>query len=130
MPIINCQPRFAKLIVEELKIQTIRKERKIPIKVGDKLFLYTGLRTKNAKKFAEAECVEIINVIIRDKDVLFLTRYKHWREFLPVMLNEFAKSDGFKDFDEMKTWFSKTHKLPFSGTIIKFKLTKIINKEI
>jgi len=46
MPTIN----FTKFKVESgEKRQTIRAVRKRPIKVGDKLHLYSGLRTKKAR---------------------------------------------------------------------------------
>lgn len=50
MALLNFQKQFADLIEAGTKRQTIRAARKYPIKVGDKLYLYTGLRTKYCRK--------------------------------------------------------------------------------
>lgn len=50
MPLLNFELRFAGLIESGEKRQTIRAQRKYPIKAGDKLYLYTGVRTKNCRK--------------------------------------------------------------------------------
>lgn len=51
MPSLNFQPRFVPDIEKGIKRQTIRED--IPfwqkLKPGDKLFLFTGLRTKNVR---------------------------------------------------------------------------------
>lgn len=49
MPTLNSTEHDAELIESDLKRQTIQKVRKNPIKIGDKLFLYTGLRTKKSR---------------------------------------------------------------------------------
>ncbi len=46
MPSLNFEKQFVPLIESGQKRQTIRVERKNPIKVGDKLYLFSGLRTK------------------------------------------------------------------------------------
>jgi hypothetical protein len=45
-----------------LKRQTIRAIRKYPFKVGDKLYLYTGCRTKKVRKLGEATAVEVFTL--------------------------------------------------------------------
>jgi hypothetical protein len=45
-----------------LKRQTIRAIRKYPFKVGDKLFLYTGCRTRQVRKLGEATAVEVFTL--------------------------------------------------------------------
>lgn len=32
--------------------------------------------------------------------------------------DDFARADGFKDYDDMMGWFEKTHGLPFYGWLI------------
>lgn len=47
------------LIESGMKSMTIRKDRANPIKTGDKLFLYTGMRTKDCNQIANAECINV-----------------------------------------------------------------------
>jgi hypothetical protein len=47
MPTLNFKKQFSELVSSGKKRQTIRSIRKIPIKVGDKLYLYSGLRQKH-----------------------------------------------------------------------------------
>lgn len=121
MPILNFNKKFASKVKRGLKTQTIRRFRKFPIKPGDKLYLYTGLRTKYAKKLREAICIDT-EIIRIDHDGIERERrlrksFFHERE----ALNRFAKSDGFKDWNEMLTWWLKVHGLPFEGTLISWK---------
>jgi len=120
MPTLNFQERFADKILSGEKQQTIRKERKRPIRVGDTLHLYTGLRTKSAKKLKEVKCVEIKEVEI-DPYNLCVTSGEDQRManlYWLSALNGFAKEDGFKNWVEMVQWFEKNHGLPFKGQII------------
>jgi hypothetical protein len=55
MPSLNFQTQFVRLIESGKKRQTIRPLRKNPIKVGDKLYLFTGLRTKDCKTLVTPE---------------------------------------------------------------------------
>jgi hypothetical protein len=126
MPILSFKKQFVPEILSKRKQQTIRAFRKYPIKSGDKLFLYTALRTKYAKKIGEAICqqssvIEIKNNSVKihvGTDKLVSVTYQ------ANLLNHFAKQDGFKDWTEMKTFWLTTHGLPFKGTLItwtKFK---------
>jgi hypothetical protein len=45
-----------------MKRQTIRALRKYPFKVGDNLYLYTGCRTKQARKLGEAQAREVFTI--------------------------------------------------------------------
>ncbi len=47
MTLLNFKKDFVTLILGRSKPHTIRQERKHPIKVGDTLQLYYGLRTKS-----------------------------------------------------------------------------------
>ena len=54
---------FTKLkekLLDGSKTQTIRKPRKHPLKVGDKLFVYWKLRTKECEKLGEAIVTKIV----------------------------------------------------------------------
>lgn len=113
MPILNFKPQFADLIQSGQKCQTIRPVRKHPIKKGDILYLYTGLRTKYSKKLAEARCTAISPIQIGSQQV--------WLNdvCLPIkMIDSLAKQDGFKDEFEFFDFFHRHYSLPFSGYVI------------
>ena len=117
MALINFQERFAKDVESGKKRQTIRKQRKRPFKLDEVLHLYTGLRTKNAKKIRIVECKRLEIIEIYHNGIKFgngkILFYNTER-------NEFAQTDGFKDFFDMTKWFDKTYGLPFEGILIKW----------
>ena len=114
MTAINFMPQFVPAIQNGNKRQTIRKTRKYPIKVGDTLQLYTKLRTKYAELIMEAICSEVCCVVIETTRVLV--------DGKPIAdLDKFAIADGFKNWQEMRAWFEKTHSLPFQGDLIRWE---------
>jgi hypothetical protein len=115
MPSLSFQKRFAPAIISGEKTQTIRAQRKRPIKVGDKLYLVTGMRTASCKKIKEAVCTSTRYVnIYRDRVIYADGQEVH-------ALDLFAQSDGFEDFRAMIVWFEKNHELPFYGQIIRWQ---------
>ena len=100
--------------------QTIRAPRKHPIKVGDRLYLYTGLRTKQARKLGEAECIVSVPVQIGHDDHLPMVGELCWAS--PINRQGFAENDGFYSHKEMLSWFEKNHGLPFAGHLIRWRL--------
>lgn len=115
MPSLSFQKRFAPAIESGTKCQTIRAQRKRPIKKGDKLYLFTGMRTPQCKRIKETVCSSVRYVHIeRDRVV-----YADGGEVLA--LDCFAQRDGFKDFKEMVAWLEKVHHLPFYGQIIRWR---------
>jgi len=59
MPAYNFQLQFVEPILALEKPHTIRPERKNPTKVGDILYLYTGMRTKKCKLIATSSCTHV-----------------------------------------------------------------------
>lgn len=126
MPALNFQARFAPFVESGEKRQTIRAHRTHPIYVGDHLYLYTGMRTKQCRKLGEAVCTEIVPVKI----------FKGGSTFLgdsllgPRQMEKLAIADGFTAGDgsryrvraceKMVDWFEKTHGLPFRGVLIRW----------
>lgn len=81
---------FTKLkdkLLDGSKTQTIRKPRKHPIKEGDKLFIYFGLRTKQCEKLGEG----IVTKVVRKR--------------LFEINNTDAVLDGFRGVDEFDEVF-------------------------
>lgn len=92
MPLLGFSVMKQKLL-DGSKTQTIRKPRKFPIQIGEKLYIYWKLRTKKCEKLGEG----IVTKIDR-KRLLDLTE-------------EEAKKDGFLDKAGLLAWFLNKHGL-------------------
>jgi len=85
---------FTKLkekLLDGTKTQTIRKPRKHPIKVGDKLYIYWKLRTKECEKLGEA----IVSKVVRKQ--------------LGDINAQDAIKDGFLDIVDFQDIFTRMH---------------------
>ena len=131
MPALNFQKQFAEAVESGKKRQTIRKYREDgrDPKVGDTLYLYTGMRTKQCRKLGEVECTDVQCI-----EVLDTTPPWHWDDdcmyidggscgtfvVCPEDAELTARDDGFESWLAMHTWFKKTHGLPFEGLLIRW----------
>ena len=124
MPLLGFQKQFAPLVESGEKRQTVRAYRKDGRnpKVGDRLYLYTGLRTKQCRKLGEAiaKSVKVIGI-----DEPMFCEDESPIEIVPLVLlpreaHDLAIRDGFSDLDEMLSFFDKTHGLPFKGLLIRW----------
>ena len=119
MPALNFQRRFAPLIKSGEKRQTIRAPRKHPVKAGQTLHLFTGMRQKGCEQLGKSICTSAREIILSsfgdDRRVGLLDPYLHC-----VDGEEIAKADGFQSEKEMFDWFEKVHGLPFKGSLIKW----------
>ena len=115
MPAINFQERFADLVEDHEKRQTIRPERKRPIVLSDILYLYTGMRTKRCRKLRTAVCLGTRTITITMDAVIFEECY-WWG--LGRFVGALANADGFDSWSEMRDWFDKRYGLPFEGVLI------------
>lgn len=108
----NFQAQFAPDVESGKKRQTIRAEgKRRHAKPGETLQLYTGMRQKTCRLLRKATCSISTYCAIREDGVTTGT-------LDPTDLNEFARDDGFRDFEHMKQWFRDTHGLPFTGRLI------------
>lgn len=120
MPLIGFQMKFKESIKSGKKKQTIRQPRKRPFKVGDKLYMYTGVRTKKMKKIAE-HVVRAVSSIIICKEGYALLGYKKIIFTCDMKdLNRLAIKDGFQTWDDLVEWFDKKYELPFHGVLIEW----------
>ena len=117
MPALNYQKQFAPLVESGQKRQTIRARRKHPIKRGDRLHHFTGMRTKACRRLrgnVEDYCAFTVDITIHENRI-------ETEDHVTVPGKEIiAQADGFKDFAEMLAWFQKTHGLPFHGQLIRW----------
>ncbi len=120
MPLLNYKKQFAPLVESGEKKQTIRAMRKHPIREGETLYHYTGLRTKQARKLKEAKCTGAFHVLISSEGGLYIAGIK----VLLRLLEPFAYADGFRPDGAHSAWsnmlffFRETHGLPFEGQLI------------
>ena len=112
----NFQQQFASAVESGEKRQTIRKPRRAGhAKPGDAVHLYTLMRTRDCRKLATGVCTVSTYCAVREDGVTLGNHPK-------VGLDEFARADGFRDFDHMKQWFRDTHGLPFIGQLIAWEI--------
>ena len=117
MVAINFERRFVDAVASGKKRQTVRPDRKRPIVAGDKLQLYTGLRTKGVRKLADAVCTETEAVEIDRRDLFLGGRFADAHD-----RKGFALADGFKSYDAMASWFAGKTGLPFRGRVIRWRV--------
>ena len=108
--------RFKEPILAYTKVFTMRNKRKVPPKVGETLYMYTGLRTNKCELISNKEklisiqkaAVFITRNILHEITILILI---DGRELTPNEVSEFVKYDGFineRDFAEY--WINSSYK--------------------
>ena len=121
MPLLNFQKRFAPLVANGSKSQTIRAKRKDckNPRPGQTLYCYSGLRTRNCVKLGEFICKSVEEIAITEEGIIFYQgRYPSTEES-----HQMAMNDGFRSFDswyELRCFFKDNHGLPFFGLLIKW----------
>lgn len=108
-------------------IRVPRKDGRDP-KCGDRLQLYTGMRTTRCHKLGEATCTRVRSVEI-DYTGITLDGRKLYAGDAPAYQGgadpegydgDFARADGFDDFGAMVKFFKREHGLPFRGNLIEW----------
>jgi hypothetical protein len=59
MPAYNFKARFCELVENGSKRQTIRRRRARPTRIGDTLYLYTGMRRPGARLLRTVTCLSV-----------------------------------------------------------------------
>lgn len=104
MVAINFKKRYAEKVESGTKLMTIRKTKRV--KAGDKLQLYTGMRTKGCRKLRDAVCVAVDAVSITPYGPFFC-QPGWW----PKDKNVFAECDGFQTYADMYEFFKSEYGL-------------------
>lgn len=115
------KPRFVAPILAGAKRQTIRADRKRHARQGERLQLYTGMRTRSCKAIGTAHCLGADPITLRFK--LWPYVYLPWGGYDdPDTLRAFAMADGFPDWEAMTDFWRETHPdVPvFSGVLIRW----------
>jgi hypothetical protein len=112
--ILTFKERFVEKILSGEKIHTIRKDTMERWYIGAKIHFWCGNPrniSKNPYHFADGIVKRIIPVKINPKDdyVIIDALAYHW-----TGINDFARNDGFKDWEDMKQFFP----MGFKGKVI------------
>jgi len=101
--------------------QMFGKSAKVRVRVSDKLILATGERTKHYRKIGEARCVSLKPVVIWiNEHALYV--HLDGNPLFPGEIAELARNDGFKDWQDMWSFFRKEHgDAKFEGVLIEWK---------
>ena len=127
MGLYNFKARFVPMVESGEKTHTIREKRKYPSKAGETLHLYTGLRTKQARRIFSATCLKTEPIEIRRRvnmraDVEQVVLYDVIigdQKLAGDEIEAFARRDGFTDFaDMMAFWRKEKRRFPWRGDVI------------
>jgi hypothetical protein len=115
MTAFNFKPRFVPKIIDRTKTQTVRAERKDGWRPepGTDVQLYTGLRTSRTKLIGKAKLISITSIQI-DWAHSWVDLTKNGKQtridcWKPGPLNEFARADGFENWEAFWTFFRVIH---------------------
>lgn len=121
----NFHPRFAPMIRDGLKRQTIRPPRKDErhARPGERLQLFTGMRGPDCRKICpDPVCTGQyhVEIVFGDGEITGIAL-----DGVPVRaLQIFAADEGFLDLDDMAQFFRETHGLGqnavFRGTLVEW----------
>ncbi len=126
--VLGFKPQFVQKILNNSKIHTIREDLHDRWKVGMKMHMATGVRTKNYNKFTEQICISTQKFQIK-WDIPFGEEYKGrlFKVFIDdrcmnnnfylnnePMLQVLARKDGFDTLEDFLNWFSED----FTGKIL------------
>lgn len=100
------------------KRQTIRARRRDgrDPRVGDVLHLYTGLRTRGARKLGVVACRRVERVRIDPGARVRLGS----TPLDPAAVRRLARADGFPSTETFLHFFESVHGLPFDGWLIQW----------
>lgn len=115
MPALNFKAQFAAAVACGGKTQTIRAPRQRPIRAGDTLHLFTGMRTKACRRLRTVLCTAVRPVRISQARV-----WVDERELSLEEIKTLAVRDGFFDCVAFIDFFCATHGLPFEGQLIEW----------
>lgn len=113
--------RFAEPILDGTKRQTIRADRKRHARPGERLQLYTGMRTKHCKLIARTTCLGIDHVMLNFADY-GVVRINGIVLFSDAAMQKFARLDGFASWADMRAFWHENHPGidEFHGVIIRW----------
>lgn len=120
MPVLNFKKQFAPMVESGAKRQTIRGCRadgRNP-RVGQVLYLYTGMRTQYCRKLGEGICRQSWPVYMDAQDDGRIDVFVCGDVLKPDEVEQLARDDGFSEVDDFFKFFD--NRMPFKGYLIKW----------
>lgn len=124
MPQLNFSKQFAPAVSDGSKRQTIRAKRKNPIRRGDTLHLFTGLRTKQARRLLPPQvCQDALLIKMRRNHTeqngdLFSIEIDFQGKLSADEIRAMATKDGFSRVTDFLEWFLPKGTDEFNGQLI------------
>jgi len=119
MPAYNFKSIFAEPVRSGIKYTTIRQVRVHPTKPGDTLYLYMGLRTKQAELLRTSICQAVTPISITPKDGFILDGHRlTTREKDDLCQLDTA---GLWTYPEFTDFFRLTYGPRFYGELIRWE---------
>ena len=117
MALLNFKEQFVEPIRSGRKHHTSRSTRRIPVKAGDNLYLYTGLRHKGAFRILPEPvvCTKTYSIQIH---IVFIASACQLKDEVVVLdgqkleqseMEALAQADGFSDWNQMRWFWIKAH---------------------
>jgi hypothetical protein len=125
--LLGFKKKFAPKIINGSKIHTVRNFRKVKPKLGETLYMYTGLRTRNCELITNKETlkgIDIVRIYISHVscEIWINIEYKDQNSNNKLNLQqmeEFAINDGFDDLpDFIKWWMDGYNLVDFRGNLL------------
>ncbi|HEX3856538.1 MAG TPA: hypothetical protein VHY30_04490 [Verrucomicrobiae bacterium] len=124
MPQVGFKKQFVPKVMTEEKPFTLRALRKDgrDTKAGQTLYMFTGLRTKQCRKFAEKPCRFAVTVNLSWRSILIPTIGSLKT---PALLESFSRLDGFESYAA----FCEFHKITEGMTAKPMRLVAWITRD-
>ncbi|WP_150526259.1 hypothetical protein [Roseibium sediminis] len=105
MVAFNFMAEFAEPVERGKKRQSIRQTQRC--RVGDKIQLYTGQRTKHCRKLSVIDpvCTEVTPIILGNPELTIPIRLGELELSSEQQITAFAKADGFTSYRDMYVFF-------------------------
>jgi hypothetical protein len=119
--LFNFKRQFADDVEAGRKLQTVRKTRadnRVP-RPGDTVKLYTGLRTRAARRLGASVVVDCFPVHMDLAEPP--TIVSNGVRLNPGEASAFARLDGFENAAAMFAWFRQTHGEDFEGFCVRWR---------
>lgn len=108
--LLGFKKRFKQPILDGTKKFTIRERRKIEPKIGETLYMYTGLRTSDCEKITDQyklKSIQLVDIALIKREGVFLVEIGvDGRLLNDKEIESFVVADGFVDAHDFATyWF-------------------------
>lgn len=117
MPAYNFQARFAPAVEAGRKLHTVRRRRNRETRAGERLKLYTGMRTKTCRLLREARCSAVKSLVIDEDGRWYVDAREQWT---PLEIAAFvaADTDGLMNPSQFLEFIATNYGLPFDDGVI------------